>query len=88
MKSIILVVMGLLAVVVIVRITDFFSEFIRHRRYLRMELHRSANREEAFYWRRELRCQMLCLIPFVSPGIAYWIHDKLFYFPRYGSTRE
>ncbi len=83
MEHLILIVIGLLVIVVIVRITEFFGGFFRHRRYLRMELHRAANRAEAYYWRRELRCQVLCLIPFLSERAAYRLHDKLFYYPRY-----
>ena len=51
---------------IIYKLAEFFTEFNRDTRYILLEMNRAADSDEYRYWRRELRCHYLCLIPFVT----------------------
>ena len=55
-----------LIALIAVKIAQFFSKFSREARYLICEMNRAGDYDEYRYWRRELRCHYLCLIPFVT----------------------
>lgn len=51
---------------ILIRFAKFINDFEREKQYLLTEMHRAADYNEYRYWRRELRCLYLCLIPFVT----------------------
>ena len=51
---------------ILIRLAKFVNDFEREKQYLLTEMHRAADYNEYRYWRRELRCLYLCLIPFVT----------------------
>ena len=50
---------------ILIRLSKFGNDFGREKQYLLNEMRRAADYNEYRYWRRELRCLYLCLIPFV-----------------------
>ena len=51
---------------IVLKLAQFSNHFSREKQYLLTEMHRAADYNEYRYWRRELRCLYLCLIPFVT----------------------
>lgn len=51
---------------IVIKLAQFVNHFSREKQYLLTEMHRAADYNEYRYWRRELRCLYLCLIPFVT----------------------
>ena len=51
---------------IVIKLAQFVDHFRREKRYLLTEMNRAADYNEYRYWRRELRCLYLCLIPFVT----------------------
>ena len=51
---------------IVLKLAQFVNHFSREKQYLLTEMHRAADYNEYCYWRRELRCLYLCLIPFVT----------------------
>ncbi len=74
-----------LAVLLIVKIVEFFTEFNDVVRYLTGEMRRAGDDDEYRYWRRELRCHYLCLIPFVTERNVMRVYKKVFYKPKHNS---
>lgn len=55
-----------LVLLLIIKIVKFWVKFNRKLQYITEELQRAGDDEEYRYWRRELRCHYLRLLPFVS----------------------
>ena len=55
-----------IAVLIVAKIAEFFTHFNSDTRYITGEMSRAVNYNQYRYWRRELRCHYLCLIPFVT----------------------
>ena len=72
-----------LAALLIVKIVEFFTEFNDVVRYLTGEMRRAGDDDEYRYWRRELRCHYLCLIPFVTERNVMWVYERVFYKPKH-----
>lgn len=53
-------------IVIAVKIVLFVDCFFSERRYIKMEISRSANHDEALYWRHELKLLYLSYIPIVG----------------------
>ena len=51
---------------IVLKLAQFVNHFSREKQYLLTEINRAADYNEYRYWRRELRCLYLCLIPFVT----------------------
>lgn len=51
---------------IVIKLAQFVNHFSREKQYLLTEMNRAADYNEYRYWRRELRCLYLCLIPFVT----------------------
>ena len=49
-----------------IKFTEFIARFNRETKYIIMEINLATDSDEYRYWRRELRCHYLCLIPFVT----------------------
>lgn len=69
---------ALAAVLIAAKLIYFFMDFTADTRYLRMEVKRADCREEYLYWRRELHCRYLTLIPFITIDKAHRIYRFLF----------
>lgn len=69
----------LIAAVFAFKIIMFFIHFGQGIQYLRAEMRRAVDDEEYRYWRRELRCHFLCLIPFVNEKNAARVYDFFFH---------
>ena len=54
---------------IVIKLAQFVNHFSREKQYLLTEMNRAADYNEYRYWRRELRCLYLCLIPFVTEQI-------------------
>lgn len=63
---------------ILIRLAVFVNNFGREKQYLLSEMHRAADYNEYRYWRRELRCHYLCLIPFVSERNVLKIYRVFF----------
>ncbi len=70
------------------KLAKFFSDFGRERQYLLSEMRRADSRNEYRYWRRELRCHYLCLIPFVSERNVMKIYRVFFHKPKHAEKRN
>lgn len=70
------------------KLAQFFSDFGRERQYLLSEMRRADSRNEYRYWRRELRCHYLCLIPFVSERNVMKIYRVFFHKPKHAEKRN
>lgn len=47
--------------------------------YISMELHRAYENDEYFFWKKELRCHYLRLLPFVTEKNVEFFYDRLFH---------
>lgn len=56
----------ILIVLVIIEIIRFFVRFNKETQYITIEMQHSFDYKTYRYWRGELRCHYLCLIPFVN----------------------
>jgi len=74
-----------LAALLIVKIVEFLREFNDVVGYLTGEMRRAGDDDEYRYWRRELRCHYLCLIPFVNEKNVMRVYKKVFYKPKHNS---
>lgn len=64
---------------IIYKLAEFFTEFNRDTRYILLEMNRAADSDEYRYWRRELRCHYLCLIPFVTERNVMRLYHRLYH---------
>lgn len=70
-------------VLIAAKLNEFFGRFGRKTQYLEVQLRHAADDEEYSYWRRELHCHYLCLIPFVTDRNAKRVYAVLFRRPRH-----
>ena len=77
-----------LIALIAVRIAQFFSKFSREARYLISEMDRAGDYDEYRYWRRELRCHYLCLIPFVTERNVGKIYRIFFHRAKHAKKRS
>lgn len=62
---------------------EFVARFNRETNYIIMEINRAADSDEYRYWRSELHCHYLCLIPFVTKRTATRMYDFFFHRPKH-----
>ena len=72
---------------IILKIAQFVNHFSREKQYLLTEMHRAADYNEYRYWRRELRCLYLCLIPFVTERNVMRVYPVFFHRAKH-ATKE
>lgn len=75
------------AVLLAIKAAEFFKNFNRETRYIKSEKRRAADYGEYRYWRRELRCHYLCLLPFVNEGNVLKLYN-LFYHRKGARKKE
>ena len=72
---------------ILIRFAKFINDFEREKQYLLTEMHRAADYNEYRYWRRELRCLYLCLIPFVTERNVMKVYPIFFHRAKH-ATKE
>ena len=72
---------------ILIRFAKFINDFEREKQYLLTEMHRAADYNEYRYWRRELRCLYLCLIPFVTERNVMKVYPVFFHRAKH-TTKE
>lgn len=72
---------------IVIKLAQFVNDFSREKQYLLTEMHRAADYNEYRYWRRELRCLYLCLIPFVTERNVMRVYPVFFHKPKH-ATKE
>lgn len=73
---------------IIYKLAEFFTEFNRDTRYILLEMNRAADSDEYRYWRRELRCHYLCLIPFVTERNVMRLYRRLYHRPKHAEKNQ
>ena len=72
---------------IVLKLAQFADHFSREKQYLLTEMHRAADYNEYRYWRRELRCLYLCLIPFVTERNVMKVYPVFFHRAKH-ATKE
>ena len=72
---------------ILIRLAKLVNDFGREKQYLLTEMHRAADYNEYRYWRRELRCLYLCLIPFVTERNVMRVYPVFFHRAKH-ATKE
>lgn len=85
MLLIVLIVSAFLLIVI--KLAQLVDHFRREKRYLLTEMNRAADYSEYRYWRRELRCLYLCLIPFVTERNVMKVYPVFFHRAKH-ATKE
>lgn len=73
-------------VLIAVKIIEFFVRFNDDTRYITREMRRAYDDGEYRYWRRELRCHYLCLIPFVNERNVMRLYKRIFHKAKHGKA--
>lgn len=66
----------------------FFGRFDRETRRIEAEMRRAEDGVVYEYWRREMRCHYLCLIPFVNADNVQNVYSAFFHKPRHAKAIE
>ncbi len=66
------------AAIIIIKFISFIVPHHNDSRYFLMEMQRADSRGEYRYWRKQLRCHRLCLLPFVNTRNVEKIYEKVF----------
>lgn len=74
--------------VIIAKVAAFFAAFNRDTRFLSMELSRAYSDNEYRYWRRELRCHYLTLIPFVNERNVIDVYKRIYHKPKHFAEKK
>ncbi len=72
---------------IVLKLAQFVNHFSREKQYLLTEMSRAADYNEYRYWRRELRCLYLCLIPFVTERNVMKVYPVFFHRAKH-ATKE
>ena len=72
---------------IVIKLAQFVNHFSREKQYLLTEMNRAADYNEYRYWRRELRCLYLCLIPFVTERNVMKVYPVFFHRAKH-ATKE
>lgn len=67
----------------VVKAVEFFTLFIYDARFIKSEIKRAYDDEEREYWKRELKCHYLCLIPFVNDNNVQKVYKKIYIRPKH-----
>lgn len=73
---------------IIIKLAQFANHFGREKQYLLTEMHRAADYNEYRYWRRELRCLYLCLIPFVTERNVMRVYPVFFHRAKHAEKQK
>lgn len=73
---------------IVLKLAQFVNHFSREKQYLLTEINRAADYNEYRYWRRELRCLYLCLIPFVTERNVMKVYPVFFYRAKHAAKEK
>ncbi|MGI5906738.1 MAG: hypothetical protein ACOX85_10875 [Candidatus Pararuminococcus gallinarum] len=73
---------------IVLKLAQFVDHFSREKRYLLTEMNRAADYNEYRYWRRELRCLYLCLIPFVTERNVMKVYPVFFHRAKHAAKKK
>lgn len=73
---------------IVLKLAQFANHFSRKKQYLLTEMSRAADYNEYRYWRRELRCLYLCLIPFVTERNVMRVYPVFFYRAKHAAKEK
>lgn len=73
---------------IVLKLAQFVNHFSREKQYLLTEINRAADYNEYRYWRRELRCLYLCLIPFVTERNVMRVYPVFFYRAKHAAKEK
>lgn len=76
------------ALLLLIKAIQFFVRFFADVHYTRFELKRANDDEEYRYWRRKLRCRILCLIPFVNEKNVKGLYSIIFHRPKHAEEDD
>ena len=82
---IVLIVSGFL--LILIRLSKLGNDFGRKKQYFLNEMHRAADYNDR-YWRRELRCLYLCLIPFVTERNVMKVYPVFFHRAKHAEKEK
>ena len=73
---------------IVLKLAQFVNHFSREKQYLLTKMHRAADYNEYRYWRRELRCLYLCLIPFVTERTVMKVYPVFFHRAKHAAKKK
>lgn len=73
--------------ILVAKLAEFLTRFNRETKYIIMEINRATDSDEYRYWRRELRCLYLRLIPFVTERNVMQVYPVFFHRAKH-ATKE
>ena len=73
---------------IVLKLAQFVNHFNRKKQYLLTEMSRAADYNKYRYWRRELRCLYLCLIPFVTERNVMKVYPVFFYRAKHAAKKK
>ena len=73
---------------IVLKLAQFVNHFSREKQYLLTEMSRAADYNEYRYWRRELRCLYLCLIPFVTERNVMKVYPVFFHRAKHAAKKK
>ena len=73
---------------IVLKLAQLVNHFSREQQYLLTEMHRAADYNEYRYWRRELRCLYLCLIPFVTERNVMKVYPVFFHRAKHATEEK
>lgn len=73
---------------IVLKLAQFVNHFSREKQYLLTEMNRAADYNEYRYWRRELRCLYLCLIPFVTERNVMRVYPVFFHRAKHAEKQK
>lgn len=71
-----------------IKFAEFIARFNRETKYIIMEINLATDSGEYRYWRRELRCHYLCLIPFVTERNVPKIYNFFFHRSKHAKIED
>ena len=73
---------------IVIKLTQFVNRFNREKQFFLTEMSRAADYNEYRYWRRELRCLYLCLIPFVTERNVMKVYPVFFHRAKHAAKKK
>ena len=73
---------------IVIKLAQFVDHFNREKQYLLTEMNRAADYNECRYWRRELRCLYLRLIPFVTERNVMKVYPVFFHRAKHAAKKK
>lgn len=70
------------------KLAAFLAGFREGTQYIRMQMQHAYDRTEYQYWRKELRCHYLCLLPFVNEKNVMRVYAWIPHRPRHAEKKE